>query len=169
MINLHSLSRSDPRRKEIKGLAAEYKHMYRAYKELKKMEADAVKEVDHIRADLMEKTRRIESKEAKEKKSGKELKGFKKRSLEKARQKSRDLQDLYEDRSLQLKKVQTELKHSAERLNEKGNEVSTLFCIVNAIFSFLPSFMLLLQSNTRALFDIIDNSSRSYGLGGAKL
>jgi hypothetical protein len=120
VINLKSLSNSDPRRKEIMALASEYKKAQRAYKELKKKEGDQIKEVDRARQELREGAYKVDVKEEKERKRGKEWKGRKKKSLEKAREKSRDQQRVYEDKTLQLKRLQAELKDFGTQLNAKG-------------------------------------------------
>ena len=124
MINLKSLSSNDPRRKEIMALASEYKKAQRAYRELKKREGDTSKEVDRIRDDLRERTNKLQAKEEKERRSGKEYKGRKKKGLDKARQRSRETQRMYEDSTLMLRRLQAEVKETAVRLNEKGNMVA---------------------------------------------
>lgn len=124
MINLKSLSNSDPRRKEIMALASEYKKAQRAYRELKKREGDTSKEVDRIRDELRERTNKLQAKEEKERRSGKEYKGRKKKGLDKARQRSRETQRMYEDSTLMLRRLQAEVKETAVRLNEKGNMVA---------------------------------------------
>jgi chromosome segregation ATPase len=123
VINLKNLSHADPRRKEITALASEYKKGQRSYKDLKRREAEMTKEVARIRDELRERTLKLQYKEEKERKSGKEYKGRKKKGLDKARQKSRDLQREYEDSTLMLRRLQAEVKDTALQLNERGNQV----------------------------------------------
>lgn len=127
VINLKSLSNSDPRRKEILALASEYKNAQRAYKELKKREGETSKEVDRIRDELRERTNKLQAKEEKERRSGKEYKGRKKKGLDKARQRSREMQRMYEDSTLMLRRLHAEVKETAVRLNEKGNMLRELW------------------------------------------
>lgn len=123
MINLKSLSKSDPRGKEIKALASEYKKLRKNYKELKKREAEAAKALELSREALRERSYTVEVKELKERKNGKEFKGLKKKSLEKARRKYRDRQARFEEDCINLKKIQVEARESATRLNETGSQV----------------------------------------------